>query len=73
MEHWNGAGHMAGTWLWWLVAIAILAVIAWATIRASSRSRRDAGESAESVLKRRYAQGEIDKEDYEERLRGLRR
>lgn len=73
MEHWNGVAHMAGMWLWWLAAVAIVAVIVWATVWTSSRSRRDAGESAESVLKRRYAQGEIDKDDYEERLRDLRR
>lgn len=64
---------MAGMWLWWLAAFAIVAVIVWAISRTASRSSRDAGESAESILKRRYAQGEIDKDDYEERLRDIRR
>lgn len=35
--------------------------------------QRPPGDSAEQSLKRRYARGEIDAEEYEERLRRLRR
>ncbi|MDZ7768147.1 MAG: SHOCT domain-containing protein [Woeseiaceae bacterium] len=59
---------MAGMWLWWAVAIAIVVGIVWAV----RRSAGNTGTSAEELLKRRYAQGEIDKDEYEKRLRDLR-
>jgi len=34
---------------------------------------RSTEESAEQILKRRYARGEIDREDYERRLDDIRR
>jgi hypothetical protein len=36
-------------------------------------SVRSTEESAEQILKRRYARGEIDREDYERRLNDIRR
>jgi len=72
MNDWSGAGHMAGMWLWWVVAIAIATGIVWAVLRSSARSGGSAGASAEELLKRRYAQGDIDKDEYEKRLRDLR-
>jgi uncharacterized membrane protein len=36
-------------------------------------SVRSTEESAEQILKRRYARGEIDREDYERRLDDIRR
>jgi putative membrane protein len=59
-------------WLWWLVG-AIIIVMA---IRALSRpgGRNDSGrESPEEILKRRYANGEIERDEYERALRDLRR
>ena len=72
MHEWSGAEHMGGMWLWWLVAVAIIAAIVWAMARSSSRTSGDTGEGAEELLKRRYASGEIDKDDYEKRLQDLR-
>lgn len=62
---------MAGMWLWWVIGIAIVVGIVWAILRSSPRSGGNAGTSAEELLKRRYAQGEIDKDEYEKRLRDL--
>jgi uncharacterized membrane protein len=56
----------------------------WAVLRAisGSGSSRDRGpdpradgsaDSPEEILRRRYASGEIDRAEYEERLRNLRR
>jgi len=63
---------MGGRWLWWLVVVAVIVAIVWATVKSSSRSGGDTGASAEELLKRRYARGEIDKAAFEERLRDLR-
>jgi len=63
---------MMGMWLWWLVAIGLIAVVVWAVIRSVSRAGNGATESPQDVLKRRYARGEIDKDEYEKRLQDLR-
>lgn len=63
---------MGGMWLWWILGIAIVGIAAWAIVRPLSRSAGKESESPEEALKRRYARGEIDKDDYEKRLRTLR-
>jgi putative membrane protein len=72
MNGWTGVGHMGGMWLWWIVGIAIVAAVFWAMGRTSSRAGGNGGASAEELLKRRYANGEIDKDVYEKRLHDLR-
>jgi putative membrane protein len=59
-------------WLWWLLPILIVAGLFWVL----ARTRRNGGserESPEEILKRRYASGEIDREEYKRRLEDLRR
>ncbi len=63
---------MMGMWLWWLLAIGLIAVVAWAVMRSASRSGNGTTETPQDVLKRRYARGEIDKDEYEKRLQDLR-
>lgn len=63
---------MGGMWIWWIIGIVIIAGVVWA-IRGSSTRNVDSGVSAEELLKRRYARGEISKEDYEKRLQDLRK
>jgi len=72
MYDWHGGEHMMGMWLWWLLAIGLIAVVAWAVMRSASRSGNGTTETPQDVLKRRYARGEIDKEEYEKRLQDLR-
>lgn len=72
MDGWNGAGHMGGMWLWWIVGIAIFAAVIWAVAKTSSRTGGNDGASAEELLKRRYANGEIDKDVYKKSLHDLR-
>jgi len=59
--------------LWWLFGLALLAVFIWLLSSASRRGGGDSGESPEAILKRRYARGEIDREEYQRRLEDLRR
>jgi len=62
---------MGWMWIWWLlgivISIAIIRLVAMDGWRQGST-----GESAEQILRRRYARGEIDEEEYERRLRALR-
>ncbi|MCJ7592742.1 MAG: SHOCT domain-containing protein [Woeseiaceae bacterium] len=72
MNDWHGVGHRGGMWFWWILGIAIIGVLAWAVVKPLSRADGDKGSTPEQLLKRRYAQGHIDKEDYEKRLQDLR-
>ena len=80
-------GMMDGGWgvlsiLWLLVPplflVGLLAVIVWAVVQITANRQgggaegRAGANSAEEVLRQRFARGEIDAEEYEERRRVLR-
>ncbi len=73
MYGWGGAEHMAGMWLWWIIGIGVLVAIIWLLARTSSSTGGGAAQSAEEILKRRYAKGEIDEDEYSRRLEDLRK
>ncbi len=58
--------------MWVVLLIAAVAALIW--YLGQSGRQRDKGreESPEEILKRRYAKGEIEKEEYERRLEDLR-
>jgi Predicted membrane protein (DUF2078). len=64
---------------WWpmgitmVIPLIIIAVAVWLVVRALSHGPAGSGESAEGLLRRRYAAGEIDEEEYAKRLEVLRR
>ena len=65
--HWD----MGWMWVFWLIVIGL---IVWLVTQVSQRGPSDTQrESPEQVLKRRYAQGEIDREAYEQMLADLRK
>jgi len=69
---WNG-WHMGWMWFFWGFLIFLLVLL---FQRATGSPRTPPSEtqaSAEEILKRRYARGEIGKEEYEFKLEGLRR
>lgn len=63
---------------WWpmgiglVIWVVIIGLLAWFVVRAMSH-RTDSGESAEELLRRRFAAGEIDEEEFAKRLEVLRR
>lgn len=71
--------HMMDGWGWgmgigWLISLAILILIVifiWRLLQGRGPSRSE--DSALEILKRRYAAGEIDREEFEARKRDLTR
>ena len=64
-------GHMGGLWLYWVAGLAFFVLVLWWA--SQSRRQSPGDESAEEVLKRRYANGEIEREEYLRTLDELRR
>jgi putative membrane protein len=57
--------------LWWILGLAALVALVWVVVRISSGTPRE--ESPEGILRRRYARGEIDREEYQRQLEDLRK
>jgi uncharacterized membrane protein len=55
----------------WVIGAALIAAVVWALVRSSGNAGpRD--RSPESILKRRYASGEIDRDTYQRMLADVR-
>jgi len=65
---WFGGGFM---WLFWIALIVILVWIIKAATDAGSQNKNNADESPLEILKKRYARGEIDEQEYERRRKEL--
>jgi putative membrane protein len=62
---------MGWMWIFW---VFVTVLIVWAVREsATSRSRDEFSVSGEEILKRRYARGEVGKEEYERKLEDLRK
>jgi putative membrane protein len=64
------------TWLGWIIWLVIIASIIWLVASLVGRSRRGdnklhSTESPMEILKKRYAKGEINKEQFEQMKRDL--
>lgn len=75
---WPGYGAHAGWmgfWMafWWIGGIAVLILLVWIVARAANGPAMRGEEPPEQILKRRYARGDIDREEYERRLTDLRK
>jgi len=64
-------GGMGEGWFLWLIIIGLVALIA-IRVTGVKQCGFSHSESPEDVLKRRYAEGKITKEQYEETLRNLK-
>jgi len=74
MPYWFNGGHMIWMTLWWLVGIIFLVALVWVLVRAMNAGQSGQGDqSPETILRRRYAAGEIDAEEFERRLATLRK
>ncbi len=57
--------------LWIFIVIAAILLVRWVVLSPGASGCQP--ETREDILKGRYARGEIDKDEYERRLSGLRR
>ena len=71
MPNWFDGGHMIWMTLWWLIPIGLFVALLWVLFRSGRPSEID--RSPETILRRRYAAGEIDTEEFERRLASLRK
>lgn len=74
---WNEMGWL-GMGVGMLIWGVVLVVVVWLIVRGlmaleRREPSRDRSDSAEELLRRRFASGEIDSEEYESRLAALRR
>jgi putative membrane protein len=72
---WPGNMGWMGFWMvfGWIIGLAVLILLVWIVARAAGGQPGRAEETPEQILKRRYARGEMDREDYERRLSDLRK
>lgn len=77
--HVHGAHEMMGWWMWgagifgvlfWLAVFVLIVVAIWKLFR-SGREGNGGGDSALRVLRERYARGEIDREEFQQKRRDL--
>jgi putative membrane protein len=75
MMYWNGDWN---GWAWFAMTLSmvvfwtVVGVSIWLLVRQSRTSVPPASPSAEEILRRRYAAGELNDEEYTRRLRALR-
>ncbi len=62
-----GMGFMG---IFWIAIIALIAVLVWHFLK-QEKGRGSSTDSPVDILKQRYARGEIDKEEFEEKKRLL--
>ncbi len=73
---WHGScGFMSFWWLWWVAGLTIFFFIGRYLFRSygDSRLQGSKGDTPAQVLKKRYAAGEIDREEYLKTLADLER
>ena len=65
--------HYWGMGWGWLIGLAILIALIWLIIRIANQSGNTLrqGKSALDILKERYARGEIGKDEFEEKKKGI--
>ena len=70
-EGWGLFGVMHMLW-WLLILLAVIALLRWVFVARPIGAPDLEGDRALAILRERYARGEIDKTEFEERKRSLR-
>ncbi len=69
MFEWHGYGGGMMWFFWILIIVALVGFVTIATRRGDMPSRRE--KSALEILKERYATGEVDREEFEQKKKDL--
>jgi len=77
MMHWINGGGGYYMWFGWIFWMILLGVIIWAVVTIINKSQSAAknsqpGESSLDILKKRFAKGEINKEQFEQMKTALK-
>ena len=67
-------GHGWGMGWWWIIGLFIVVAIVWMVVKAMNKNNSTnqiSDKSALDILKKRYARGEIDKKEFDERKNDL--
>lgn len=69
---WGGHGFMGGfMWIFWIAVIVGLFVLVKWLIQQNRQEEQMPGQDSLEILKKRYARGEIDKQEYEQKKKDL--
>ncbi len=75
MNGFGGHGWGMGMGWWWVIGLIIVIAVVWMVVKGMSQSNRPGNQpvnkSALEILKERYARGEINKQEFEERKKDL--
>ncbi len=71
---WGGPGGMMGWGFGWLISLIVLIVLIWLIVRlvGHSGSTPVKSDSAQNILRERYAKGEIGKEEFDAKMKDLK-
>lgn len=69
---WGNQGFMGGfMWIFWIaVIVGIILLVKW-IVQQNRPGGQQQGEDSVEILKKRYARGEIDKEEFEQKKKDL--
>ncbi len=69
---WGNQGCMGGfMWIFWIaIIVGIIFLVKW-IVQQSRPDGQQQGENSLEILKKRYARGEIDKEEFEQKKKDL--
>ena len=70
MHYWPDGLHIIWMTTWWFIVLGLVVSLIWFLLNTVRGPSTSSG-SAEQILRRRYASGEIDTEEYESRLAEL--
>jgi putative membrane protein len=70
--HWDMLGHLGGLWAFLIAVLVLVGLVSRGKV-AGRQSEGAASESPEQILKKRFAAGEINEEQYQEARQDLRR
>ncbi len=67
-DHWMFGGLM---WFFWVIVLGALIFLVWWIVRKSQLGASRREEDAMDILKKRYARGEIDREEFEQKKKDI--